>query len=42
MKKHKLRRAFSFDAHFATAGFRLLARLIVVGPPEALVGGGAG
>ena len=24
MKKHKLRRAFSFDIHFATAGFKLL------------------
>jgi predicted nucleic acid-binding protein len=24
MKRHKLRRAFSFDAHFATAGFTLL------------------
>jgi uncharacterized protein len=24
MKKHKLRRAFTFDAHFAAAGFRLL------------------
>jgi predicted nucleic acid-binding protein len=24
MKKHKLRRAFSFDAHFAAAGFMLL------------------
>lgn len=24
MKKHKLRRAFTFDAHFATAGFKVL------------------
>jgi predicted nucleic acid-binding protein len=24
MKKHKLRRAFSFDGHFAAAGFKLL------------------
>jgi len=24
MKKHKLRRAFSFDAHFAAAGFKIL------------------
>lgn len=24
MKKHKLRRAFTFDAHFAAAGFKLL------------------
>jgi predicted nucleic acid-binding protein len=24
MKKHKLRRAFTFDVHFATAGFSLL------------------
>jgi predicted nucleic acid-binding protein len=24
MKKHKLRRAFTFDAHFSAAGFKIL------------------